>query len=248
MGRDSDLFKDPVARTAFVLGTDRALLVEVRFQGMGWKEEAPGSVMLFPWENGYRDNIADLHYDPARARKMLDDGGWKLAADGYRHKDGRLAMFTYVTFGDEPVMIAMARAQQKMAADIGLKMDIDVRKSSDFSKTLTEGTYDVVAMSWATTDPFGYAQACQLFCADSESNYSRLGSKEADAMINAVGTIPDRRQALEAFNVAESAALHFVGTFPVYNGPSQFAVRKGLANFGPAGFVIPNAADIGWQK
>ena len=58
MGQDSGLFNDPVVRKAFVLGVDRALLVEIRFQGMNWKEPAPGSVMLFPWEDGYRDNVA----------------------------------------------------------------------------------------------------------------------------------------------------------------------------------------------
>ncbi len=248
MGQDSGLFKDPEVRKAFVLGTDRALLVEIRFQGMNWKEPAPGSVMLFPWEDGYRDNIADLHYDPAKAKQVLDAAGWKMGDDGVRRKDGKLAEFHYVTFGDTPAIIAMARAQQKMSADIGLKMNIDVRKSADFSKTLTARTFDVVAMGWTTTDPFGYVQACQIFCSDSESNYSKLGDPEVDALIRGVGAIRDRTKALEAFNEAERRALHYIGTFPVYNGPEQIAVKKGLANFGPAGFLVPAAEDIGWQK
>jgi peptide/nickel transport system substrate-binding protein len=248
MGQDSELFKDAAARKAFVLGTDRALLVEIRFQGLSWKEEAPGSVMLYPWQTGYRDNIADLRYDPEQARAILDEAGWQLGADGLRYKDGKVARFTYVNVGDDPIFVAMARAQQKMAREIGLDMQIDVRKSSDFSKTLTEGSYDVMAMGWAAADPFGYAQSCQIYCSDSESNFSRLGNADLDKEMKSVGTIRDQAQALAALNEAESRALHLIGTFPIYNGPSQFAVKKGLANFGPAGFLIPAAEDVGWQK
>jgi peptide/nickel transport system substrate-binding protein len=248
MGQDSELFKDPVARKAFILGIDRELLVEIRYQGMSWQEESPGSVLMRPFQDGYRDNIPDLRHDPERAKAILDEAGWKMGADGFRHKDGKIATFKYVTFGDEPVFIAMARAEQKMAQQIGLDLQIDVRPSSELSKTLTDGTFDVVAMGWQASDPFGYAWGCQIYCSESESNFSRLGDKQIDALMKGVGRIRDRTQAIAAFNDAEARALQFFGSFPIYNGPSQFAVKKGLANFGPAGFAIPDAEDVGWQK
>jgi peptide/nickel transport system substrate-binding protein len=248
MGQDSELFKDPVARKAFILGIDRKLLVDIRFQGMSWQEDPPGSVMMRPVQEGYRDNIPELRHDPEQAKRILDDAGWRVGADGLRYKDGRKATFKYIVIGDEPIFTAMARAEQKMAQQIGLDLQIDVRPSSDFSKTLIEGTFDVIPMGWAASDPFGYAQGCQLYCADSESNYSRLGDKEIDALMRNVGTIRDPVQAIAAFNDAEARALQFFGTFPIYNGPSQFAVTKGLANFGPAGFATVDAEDVGWQK
>jgi peptide/nickel transport system substrate-binding protein len=248
LGRNSDLFKDPAARKAFALATDRRLLVEIRYQGMDWKEEPPGSGLIYPWQDGYRDNIADLDYSPQQANRVLDEAGWKMGDDGYRHKDGRLAEFNYVDFGDQPVFAAMARAQQKMALDIGLKMNIDVRKTSDFSKTLHDGTFDVVGMSWQGFTPFGQSGACQIYCSDSESNFSHVGSTHIDELLKAVSTVKDQRHALEAFNEAESEALHLFGLFPTYNGPSVFIVKQGLANFGPAGFLTVDPEDIGWQK
>jgi peptide/nickel transport system substrate-binding protein len=146
------------------------------------------------------------------------------------------------------VFTAMARAQQKMAQDIGLKMNIDVRKSSAFSTTLAEGTFDVVAMSWQANDPFGYAFAWQIYGSTSESNFSRAGSEHVDALLNSVVKIRDAAEALRTFNDAEREALQLYGLFPLMNGPSQYAVRKGLANFGPAGFLEPNPEDVGWQK
>jgi peptide/nickel transport system substrate-binding protein len=248
MGRDSDLFKEDSARRAFVLGTDRELLLKIRYQGMDWKEEAPGSVLMFPWQDGYRDNIADLHYDPQQARKLLDEAGWAMGDDGYRHKGDRTAEFTYVTFGDDPVTAALARAQQKMSQDIGLKMNIETRKSADYSTTMSRGNYDVVIMAWAASDPFGYVQGCQLFCKDSASNYPRIGNAALDAKLNLPGTIPDRARSMQAGNEAEAEALHFFGTFPLFNGPEQIVVKEGLANYGPDGFASPDAKSIGWQK
>lgn len=32
------------------------------------------------------------------------------------------------------------------------------------------------------------------------------------------------------------------------NGPAMTGVKKGLANFGPAGFAVIPKEDIGWEK
>ena len=247
MGQDSELFSDANARRAFVLGTDRALLTEIRFQGLDWQEPAPGSVLMLPWQDGYQDNLADLHYDPAAAARALDESGWEQGDDGYRHKDGRIASFRFVTFGDDPMSAALARAQQQMARNIGLRMEIDNRKGADFSPTLASGDFDVVFMGWRLSDPYGYVSACQLFCSDSESNYSRLGTPEIDELLRRPGTIPDRAAAIAAANLAERAALQLIGTFPLFNGPLDYAVKQGLANFGSIGFASPDRKNVGWM-
>ena len=254
-GQDSELFKDDAAREAFVRGTDRAQLREIAFQGLDWEEEAPGSALMYPWQEGYEDNLGELgEYDPEAAKKILDEAGWEMADNGYREKDGQVAEFTYVNFGDDPVAEATARAQQQMAKEIGLKMNIDNRPAADFSKALTDRDFDVVKMGWVGSDPFGWAWACQIFCKDSESNYSKLGTKEIDKLLKAPGNFPEREDALEAMNKAEKEALQLVGSFPLYNGPKMEAVKKGLANYagsangGLAGFMLPHAEDIGWEK
>lgn len=254
-GQDSELFKDPAAREAFVRGTDRAQLSEIAFQGLDWEEEAPGSSLMYTWQKGYEDNLHELgEYDPEAAKQILDDAGWTMGDNGYREKDGQVAEFTYVNFGDDPVAEATARAQQQMAKEIGLKMNIDNRPAADFSKTLTDRDFDVVKMGWSGSDPFGWAWACQIYCSDSPSNYSTLGTPEIDKLLKAPGTFPERADAVDAMNKAETEALKLIGTFPLYNGPKMEAVKKGLANYagtnngGLAGFMLPHAEDIGWEK
>jgi peptide/nickel transport system substrate-binding protein len=250
LGQTSELFKGEAGRKAFMLGTDRRLLATIGFQGLDWEEDPPGSSVMFPWQEGYRDNIADLHFDSAQAKQVLDASGWRLADDGYRYKDGKLAEFTYVTFGDDPIVAALARAQQQMSKEIGLQMHIDIRRSADFAPTLAKGRrdFDVVILAWSAEDPFGYVYGCQLYCSDSESNFMDLGTPEIDALYRRVSTIADRAEAIRVSNEAESLALHLYGMLPLENGPRMVAVKTGLVHYGPAGFWVPRAEDIGWQK
>jgi peptide/nickel transport system substrate-binding protein len=248
MGMDSDLFKDDAARKAFMLGVDRRLIATIDNQGLDWEEEAPGSTAMFAWQRGYRDNMPDLHYDPQQAKQILDAAGWTVGDDGYRHRAGQAAEFTYVDFGDDPLVAAKARALQKMTKDIGLRMQIDIRKSSDFAPTLNNASYDVINMTFSATDPFGYAWVCQVYCSDSGFNKTGLGNKELDELLRRPGRMADRAKAIEAANDAEAEALHLFGVLPLAIGPKMTAVKRGLANVGPAGFMVPHPEDIGWQK
>jgi peptide/nickel transport system substrate-binding protein len=205
---------------------------------------------MFPWQEHYRDNIADLRFDPEQAKQVLDASGWKVADDGYRYKDGKLAEITYVTFGDDPSVAALARAQQQMSKEIGVQVHIDIRRSADFAPTFAKGRrdFDVVIMAWSATDPFGYKDACQLYCLDSESNFTSLGTPEIDALLRKVTTVSDRGEAIRIANEAESMALHLYGMLPLMNGPRMAAVKRGLVHVGPAGFWVPRPEDVGWQK
>ncbi|WP_026821009.1 ABC transporter family substrate-binding protein [Arthrobacter castelli] len=248
--KDEGFFADDAARKAVFLGTNRQQLSEIEFRGLDWEEEPPGSVLMRPFQAGYEDNIADLHFDPKAAKQTLEEAGWVEGEDGIRTKEGERATFDLVNFGDSALTAALARAQQQMMKEIGIDMVIDNRPGTEFSTTLSEGRYDMLSMYWAFGGaPFGYADsACQLYCSDSASNYPGVGNEELDKELKAISTIKDPEKAKAAANEAESEALHLFGTFPRSTGPLMTAVRTGLANWGPAGFLTVPAEDIGWEK
>lgn len=248
IGQDSELFTHKYARKAFMLSTDRKQLAEINFQGMNWDAEAPGSQVLYPWMPTYEDNLGDFGYDVEKAKQVMKDHGWTMGEDGYFTKDGQVAEFTYVNFGNDPNNAALARAQQAMSKKAGLKMKIDNRKSSAFSTTITEGSFDVVIMAWSQSDPYGYAWACQLYCSDSESNFTGVGTEEIDKMMKKVTTVSDQQEAIELANQAESKALKLRGALPLFNGPEQIAVAEGLANYGPSGWLVEEPTNVGWEK
>lgn len=248
IGQDSDLFKHKYARQAFAFSTDRDELAKINFQGMDWKAKPVGSLSLYPWMPTYENNLAWLKHDVTKAKSLMKSHGWKIADDGYFHKGGQTAKFTYVTFGNAPKSSALARAQQAMAKQAGLKMVIDTRPSSDFSKTANSGSFDILTMGWSVSDPYGYATACQLYCSTSAGNDSKIGNAKIDAMMHKSTTIADPKKSVQLANKAESKALQEVGRLPLYAAPKTFAVKKGLANYGPAGWRTAHPQDIGWAK
>jgi len=253
MRKYGDLFDEKSGRKGFALGLDREKLAKVSFQGLDWDEDPPGSSLLYPWMDTYEDNLADMHHDTDEAEQVLQDAGWEMGDDGYRHKDGDTAEVDYVWFSDDDTAKAQARAVQKMEKEIGIKVNLDNRPASEFSNTLHETKdYDVIAMGWSGDDPAAWLDECQIYCSDSESNYSELGTDKIDEQLQKASAIKDTEEAAKVGNKAESAALHLFGLFPISNGPKQVVNKKGLANIsaftrGLAGFHSEPAENVGWM-
>ena len=248
---------DVAVRKAFVQAIDREQLSKIKFNGVSWTEEMPGSVIMIPGQSGYEDNMPkDVRKASAdNARKTLEAAGYKAGSDGYYEKDGKTVEAAITTFGDDPTNKAIAQAMQKMAKDAGIKLSIDTKASNAFSDTVYSGAWDMIMLGWVSSDPFGYSSSSyQLYGSDSESNFSFVGDSDVDSILKQIPTTQDSKEGISLFNKAEKKYMELYTQIPWFNGPDSFAVKKGLANFGPGAFSatsigIPNHVEnIGWEK
>lgn len=251
----AESLKDTAVRKAITQGFDQETWVKIRYQGMDYESPQPGSECMLIFQDGYEDNLPeDSHYDVDAAKKTLEDAGYTMGGDGYYTKDGNTLSISYTYFSDNATQTAMANAYQKMMKDIGVDCEIVNLDASKFSDTLISKSFEVLAMGWAASDPYGYSTSgYQLYGSDSASNYTFIGSDEVDEMMRQPSTMSDTAAAIAEFNKAEKAAFELYGTIPTDVPPTYMAVKKGLANFGPAGFANCNNAiwhteNIGWQK
>lgn len=146
---------------------------------------------------------------------------------------------------------------QKMAKDAGIKVNIDIKASNQFSTTVSSGNWDVIGLGWGATDPFGYSSSSyQLYGSDSDSNFGYIGSKSIDEKLKKVTATEDSKAAIKLFNDAEKEYMKNYAQIPISNGVLIYGVKKGLANMGPAGYSaessrtgIPvHSENIGWEK
>ena len=251
----AESLKDTAVRKAITQGFDQETWAKIRYQGMDYESPQPGSECMLIFQDGYEDNLPeDSHYDVDAAKKTLEDAGYTMGGDGYYTKDGNTLSISYTYFSDNATQTAMANAYQKMMKDIGVDCEIVNLDASKFSDTLISKSFEVLAMGWAASDPYGYSTSgYQLYGSDSASNYTFIGSDEVDEMMRQPSTMSDTAAAIAEFNKAEKAAFELYGTIPTDVPPTYMAVKKGLANFGPAGFANCNNAiwhteNIGWQK
>lgn len=250
----SPVLEDVKVRKALMEGIDRAQLAEISFQGLNYTEPLPGSFNLYPFQKGYQDNFGKLvKFDAKAAKKGLEKAGWKAGDGGVRTKDGKKLEVDYVLIGDNPVTKARVTAMAQMMKNIGVKLNIKNRPSADFAKVLSERSFDVFGMGFISSDPNGVAFICQMYCSDSTLNVSRSVPKSMDKETKAVSKLPTAEKQIGVGNEVEAKAMKTYGIMPYSNGPTIWATKKGLANYGSAQFyghygTLGPPELIGWEK
>lgn len=242
---------DLKVRQAIFTGIDRSVLAKIAFNGLDYSEPEPGSFALYPFQPGYQDNLAASGYkfDPAKANQLLDEAGWAKGSDGIRAKDGKPLTLDYAVIGDDPTTQAEAKATVSMLKEIGVDVKIDQHPSSEFSDVFTKKQFDLFGLGFSSSDPFGFAYFCQIWCSNSPLNVSGTGTKEMDAEIAKVAKIGDPQQQIEEGNKLETKIFgETYGILPTTNGPSIIATKKNLANYGAGLFYIGRIEDIGFTK
>ncbi|MBT0566833.1 ABC transporter family substrate-binding protein [Williamsia sp. CHRR-6] len=250
LNTESPVLKDVAVRKAILDATDRSTIARVRFQGLNYTEELPGSFNLYPFQPGYEDNVKGvIDFNTGEANKTLDEAGWKRGSDGIREKDGKKLELSMPNFSDSQTIAAVLQAFQSMQRAIGVKINIVPKTGpSDFSDVMSKKSFDVLFSGFSASDPFGYAYFCQVYCSDSTLNKSGAGTKEFDAKIKAVGNIADPAKQIAEGNKLERELIGTYSIVPLYNGPTQLAVKKGLANVGAGQFYTAQVENIGYQK
>lgn len=244
-------------RDAILRAIDREQITEVMWQGLDYTEEPAGSFNLYPFQEGYEDALTESGwaFDVEEANAILDEAGWELGDGDVREKDGVALEVRMPIFGEDPIVEARARVVQQQLSAIGVAVEIDSRPSSEFSTVLTSKDWDIVMLAFTSSDPYGVAYMCQLYCEPSGLNFSATGNEEINARIEEeVHALPSEDEqiaagmALEAEIMAETR-----GIFPLYAGPEIWTVKEGLANLMPEPYVgldlfgVQPVQNVGWQ-
>ena len=104
-------------------GIARALL---RDADLGATQLLPPS--LARWHD---TRLPPLHTDLKQARRLLEEAGWRLGADGTRWKEGQELQLTLTTFVDRPELPLIATALQEEMRQIGIAVRVTIGNSSD---------------------------------------------------------------------------------------------------------------------
>lgn len=137
-------FTDVRVRQAISHAIDREGIAKAVYFGHAAATYGP----IAPNWKWYESGVEQFNkYDPAQAKKLLDDAGWTVGADGIRAKNGKKLSWTNVNLGDQPFNRPIMEAVVGMLKDVGVDM-----KSNDL------GTADFVAARGAKTPPDSFSQ------------------------------------------------------------------------------------------
>jgi peptide/nickel transport system substrate-binding protein len=113
------LFKDARVRRALSLGIDRRRILNEQWGGYGFVPNSP----INPSLPAFDKKLAPAPYDPARARALLAEAGWRAGSDGVLAKDGQRFAFAITNFAGPSRNMAIV--YQDLWKKLGLDVSLD---------------------------------------------------------------------------------------------------------------------------
>jgi peptide/nickel transport system substrate-binding protein len=144
-------FTDVKVRAAAAYAVNQKEIFASLYGGVG----APASTFLI---SGLQESKVDpkfaIAYDPERSKKLLDEAGWTMGADGIRAKAGtRLQVKLWTTNGTE--FKRLAEAVQAQLKAVGMQADITLFDASTINaqyRKKTEHQLAIRSYSWTNAD------------------------------------------------------------------------------------------------
>ena len=176
------LFADRRVRQAITSAISKDEIVHGVLLGLG--QAAHGPYKPGTW--AYNPNVKDFGYDPARARTLLAEAGWReTGSDGILEKDGRRFSFTILTNQGNDQRIKTAQIIQRRLRTVGIEVKIRVMEwASLLTNFIDKRNFDALIMGWTIgQDPDLYDVWHSSKTGPKELNFIGYRNPEVDRLI-----------------------------------------------------------------
>jgi peptide/nickel transport system substrate-binding protein len=213
--------------------------------------------MLFPYQRVYEDlqlgletpttcpfyvrspycdpDVRPLPYDPAAARKLLTEAGWKArASDGLLEKDGVVFKVAFLTNAHSVFLGKLAPLLQEEYRKVGIELEIESAEWAVFIDRLLKHQFDMASLLWAQLDV--ETDLFQTFHTSQShgSNYVSYSNPEVDAAIVELrGEFDPQRRIALAHRLHRLLYDDQVYTF-ISERPNLDAAKKSVHGLRPA--------------
>jgi peptide/nickel transport system substrate-binding protein len=209
------IFKSKKTRQALTMLVNRDEILHTILHDLGKKIDGP----VAPSQPNYDPTVKQPEYNIEAAKKMLADDGWAPGADGILQKtiDGKLTPFRFtfqVNSGNETrkqILLVVSNELKKVGIDAGVAA---IEWSVYLENTKTHN-YDACYGGWVgnagVEDDINQLWNSQQI-ADKGSNYYCFSDPEADHLMTAIETEPDKTK---RFDMSYKLQHIIVGDQPV---------------------------------
>ena len=222
----SDVLKDKTVRQAILMGLDRLEIAKSDLAGMNLDPVVLSNHTFMTNQKQYKDLAAEtgIKFDREKAKKMLEDAGWKAGADGFRAKDGKTLEVKFSVLTGVKVSENEGAQFQNQLKEIGIKVTLVQVASKDFSPTLAKRTFETIAFTWVGNQ-FPYNGLAQWFNPKSSSNFSGYNNDKVTELIGKIATEMDPTKRDQYVLEAEKMIWEDVQIIPLYQRPEQVATK-----------------------
>ena len=147
-GTGHEALKDKKVRQAIRAGIDIDTLREQVMQDYAQPATSFVPSVYEKWALP-EDNPVVTGFDVERAKKLLDDAGWKAGSDGIREKDGEKLSLRFLADADATIEQNTAKFLKPWMKDIGIELKNEASDADTTSELTTKGDYDMYYSGWS---------------------------------------------------------------------------------------------------
>ncbi|MBC5828622.1 MAG: peptide ABC transporter substrate-binding protein [Candidatus Eremiobacteraeota bacterium] len=228
------ILQDLRVRQALRFGLDRKMILEKSAHGYGILQET----MVSPTNPYFDKDVPLTPFDPAKAKQLLDQAGWRVGLDGVRVKNGQRLAFDFASYTGTPdtdQQIELIRASWK---EIGVQINLRKYAVNVFfanpAGIVYGGKFDITIYSWGGDPNADLSNLYQCNQAPpSGQNMMHYCNKVADAAMVKAKQSYDPRTRAEYVDTVQEQVIEDVPTVVLYVLKDGFAYNRDLIGFTP---------------
>ncbi len=232
---DNPLLKDIRVRRALVHGINRVQISQQLFAG----RQPVSHTYLPPKHPGYTDAVEKYPYDPAKARRLLQEAGFTPGPDGVmRNAAGQRLQLEINTTAGTPIREQVEQIIQQQLRQIGVEVTIlNFPGRVFFDEITSRRKFKALALyAWG----FRPESGCNLYTSDNipnegnnwvGQNYPAYRNGEMDRICGAVDRELDEEKRNRLLNDSAKIFSRDLPALPLFYRLDAGAAKPGLRNF-----------------
>src|SRR5262245_39912443 len=234
---------DVAVRRALHHLINKDAIVRVVFHG---QSQAAWS-LLQPPTPGYAPVAKELcAYDQARAKKLLDEAGWKPGADGIRVKDGKRLELLWI-FGTNNGYEEMAPLIQGMAREVGIDIQLREQPRVQMYEAWRKSEHNIGELNWWFPDPSiltsnFHTSRLQAF------NPPRLSDPEVDRLLDQASAMTDEGPRMDLYKKIQRMLVDMGAGIGLVDQVTIVGTRKEVQGFAFNVVTFPVLYDVGLTR
>ena len=230
------VFQDRAVRQALYYAMDKHSIIKTVYYGLPTETES-----FLPRQNwAYNPNLPKHEYSIEKAKKTLEDAGWKVGSGGVREKDGVRLEFRNSTTAGNHVREQTQQFLQQTWMEIGAKMTIkNYPPAVMWGDNWTMSKFDTAMVGldfMVGPDP----DSTQYFSSKAipaqgggGANTTQYANPEVDKLLAAGASTVDRAKRKADYMKMQEIVHHDLPYLPIFQYAMVQGVKKGLTGFEP---------------
>jgi len=222
-------FNDPAVRKALAYAINKEQIVQTAYGGIGSAAYSVITPNLF----GYSAAVAKAwpHFDPAKAKQILQQAGYTAGSDGIMQKGGQKIEFTYASIASTSGNIQDQIIQSNLK-DVGMKMNIQNEEQAAVLADLQACKWPMSNQLFVGTDPDVMYQFLQTASIHRSFNSACYSNAKMDRLLGYARTTIDSKSRANLYTKAQQQALDDMPYVPFYNIQNPYLLSGRVRDFG----------------